>query len=244
MIRHLLVEATQLEADRARRPPNDGRSPACSGRPGRLRASHGLPVGDGGIRLSGAADGRNGARGHPPGQSSRDLGDVSTLAGHHPVGHPVEEHPIMAHDDHRAGPVLQEVFQGTQGVEIQVVRGLVEEQHVRTFSQNHQQLETPALATRESPDGRPRQLTGEPEAPISRMFIGSPGFLVGPATRSWTRADGSSSVSAGRSNRSDGRTPLDLSRAGDGLPGQDRQQGRLLTRWLLVPTRGAPGGRD
>ena len=62
------------------------------------------------------------------------------------VGHgPLEEGAVVADDDQRAGPVVEEVLERAQRVEVEVVGGLVEQQHVRLLGQREQQLHPPAL---------------------------------------------------------------------------------------------------
>ncbi len=52
-----------------------------------------------------------------------------------------------------AGPVLAEVLQHAEGIEVEIVGRLVEEQHVGSLGQHQQQLQPPPLAARKEADG-------------------------------------------------------------------------------------------
>ena len=69
----------------------------------------------------------------------------------------------MADDEEGAGPVVEEVLQGPQGVEVEVVRGLVEQQHVGLLGQRQEELDPPSLTAREEADRRPLGVVLEPE---------------------------------------------------------------------------------
>jgi hypothetical protein len=56
------------------------------------------------------------------------------------------------HDD--AGPVVEEVLQRPQGVEIEVVRRFVEQQHIRLRDEGQQQLQTSPFAAAQRADRR------------------------------------------------------------------------------------------
>ena len=53
-----------------------------------------------------------------------------------PLDRPVEEGPVMADHDECSRPVVEELLQGPESVEIEIVRRLVEEQHVRPVGQH------------------------------------------------------------------------------------------------------------
>ena len=76
----------------------------------------------------------------------------------------LEERAVVADDDDGAGPVLEDVLEHAQRVEVEVVRRLVEQQHVRAGPQREHQLEPAPLAAREQPDRRPLGVGVEPEA--------------------------------------------------------------------------------
>ena len=61
----------------------------------------------------------------------------------------------MADHDQRAGPVVEEVLERPQRVEVEVVGGLVEQQHVGRLAQHEHQLQPAALAARQQPDRAP-----------------------------------------------------------------------------------------
>ena len=75
----------------------------------------------------------------------------------------VEEGPVVADDDDDARPVVEEVLERAQRVEVEVVGRLVEQQHVRLLDQRQQQLQAAALAARQRADRRQLGVAVEPE---------------------------------------------------------------------------------
>jgi hypothetical protein len=69
------------------------------------------------------------------------------------VGHGVEEFAVVADDDHRAFVALEPGFQPDQGVQVQVVGGLVQQQQIARAHQRAGQLQAHAPAAREAVDG-------------------------------------------------------------------------------------------
>ena len=69
----------------------------------------------------------------------------------------------MADDHDDAGPVVEELLERAQGVEVEIVRRLVEQQDVGLLEQGEQQLQAPALAARECADRRELRVAVEPE---------------------------------------------------------------------------------
>src|SRR5690606_14456492 len=64
-------------------------------------------------------------RDEPPGPAA----GAAVTVHHQHVGHgALQEGPVAAHHHQGPGPVLEEVLQGAEGVEVEVVRGLVEQQ--------------------------------------------------------------------------------------------------------------------
>ena len=78
-------------------------------------------------------------------------------AGHHVV----EKRPVVAHQKHRAVVALQQVFQQFKGVDVQVVGGLVEHQHIGRARKQPGQQQTVALAARKAAHGRSRTRRAE-----------------------------------------------------------------------------------
>lgn len=79
------------------------------------------------------------------------------------VGDPLQEIPVVAHHDQRAGPRIEQILHGGEHVGVQVVGRLVEDQHVGLCQQDQQQLQATLLSAGEVLD-RCRQLgTGEAE---------------------------------------------------------------------------------
>src|SRR4051794_39722733 len=64
----------------------------------------------------------------------------------------VQEPAVVADDDRAAGVVLERFLQRPQGVDVEVVRRLVEEEHVRARLQDLGEVHAVALAAREHAD--------------------------------------------------------------------------------------------
>src|SRR5882672_151139 len=64
----------------------------------------------------------------------------------------IEEPAVVAGDEHASGELEQGVLQGAQGLDVEVVGGLVQEQHVRPGEHGLRQMHPPALAARERAD--------------------------------------------------------------------------------------------
>ena len=69
----------------------------------------------------------------------------------------------MGDHDQGAGPVVEEVLEHVQGLDVEVVGGLVEQQHVGLGEQQPEQLEAPPLATGQVADPRGQPVAGEAE---------------------------------------------------------------------------------
>ena len=70
------------------------------------------------------------------------------------VGDALEEVAVVGDDDEGAREGVEQVFHRGQGVGVEVVRGLVEEQHVRLAHEQAHELEAAALAARDLADAR------------------------------------------------------------------------------------------
>src|SRR5512137_3119163 len=71
------------------------------------------------------------------------------LAGQDVRGHAIEEPAVVRDDEHAAGVLEERVLQGAQGLDVEVVRRLVEEQDVGAGHQGLGQVEPAALAAGE-----------------------------------------------------------------------------------------------
>ncbi len=91
------------------------------------------------------------------------------------VGDPIEERTVVAGDDERAGPVVEERLERPQRVEVEVVGRLVEDQQVRLGRQHHHQLQPSPLATRQHPHRRVLGGRVEPE-PLEQRPVTVVGF--------------------------------------------------------------------
>ena len=81
---------------------------------------------------------------------------------HLAVADPLEQVAVVRDDDERAGPAVEEVLERRERLDVEVVRRLVEEQHVRLVHEQPGQLQPAALTAGEVPD--PRLLAGPGEA--------------------------------------------------------------------------------
>ena len=75
----------------------------------------------------------------------------------------VQQLDVVAHDEQGAPVGPQETHEPGLGVAVEVVGGLVEEQDVAAGKKDAGQLETPALAAREHPDGQVKAVVGQPQ---------------------------------------------------------------------------------
>ena len=64
----------------------------------------------------------------------------------HPLHHPIQEEAVVGHDDHRALVVRQGLLQPSHRLHVQVVGGLVQEQHVGVLEQHLAERDSPPLA--------------------------------------------------------------------------------------------------
>ena len=67
------------------------------------------------------------------------------------VADALDEVAVVADDDQRAGPAVEQVLERGQGVDVEVVGRLVEQQDVRLAHQQPHQLQPPALAAARGP---------------------------------------------------------------------------------------------
>ena len=87
------------------------------------------------------------------------------------VGDALEEVAVVGDDDEGAREGVEQVLHRGQGVGIEVVRGLVEEQHVRLAHEQAHELEAATLAARDFADARVG--TGPREAHALRHLRGA-----------------------------------------------------------------------
>lgn len=79
------------------------------------------------------------------------------------VGGALDEVAVVADDDERARPAVEDVLQLGQGLDVEVVGGLVEEEDVGLVHQEAQDLEAAAFTAGEVADRGPLLLLGEAE---------------------------------------------------------------------------------
>ena len=70
------------------------------------------------------------------------------------VGHALHQIAIVRHHHERARPRVQQVLQNGEHVGVQVIAGLVEDEHVGFLQQDEQQLQTALLPAGEVADAR------------------------------------------------------------------------------------------
>lgn len=95
----------------------------------------------------------------PAGQVAQTTAEDAELL----IGDALQEVPVVADDDQRAGPGVQQVLHGRQHVGVQVVGRLVEDQHVGLFQQDQEQLQPALLPTGQVLHGGGQLGTGEAE---------------------------------------------------------------------------------
>jgi hypothetical protein len=81
----------------------------------------------------------------------------------HGVGDPFQQVAVVAGHHQRAGPGVEQVLGGRERVGVQVVGGLVEQQHIRPAGQQPQQLEAPPLAAGQVGHRCPQPVAAEAE---------------------------------------------------------------------------------
>ena len=79
------------------------------------------------------------------------------------VGDALEEVAVVGDDDEGAGPAVEEVLEHVEGLDVEVVGGLVEQQHVGLGEQQPQQLEPAPLATGQVAEPGGELVAGEAE---------------------------------------------------------------------------------
>ena len=89
----------------------------------------------------------------------------------HLVDGSVEEGPVVTDDDGDARPVVEQVLERTQRVEIEIVGRFVEQEHVGLLDEREQQLEPSTFATAEGADGCELGVTVEPEPSHQRQVL-------------------------------------------------------------------------
>ena len=108
----------------------------------------------------------------------------------------------MADDDDDARPVVEELLERAQGVEVEIVRRLVEQEHVGLLDQREQQLQAPAFAARQRADRRELRVAVEPELAHQLDVVERRLTLVAGDGVAYTLRSGRGRGRAGRSSRS------------------------------------------
>ena len=80
------------------------------------------------------------------------------------VGHALHQEAVVRHQDQRAGPAVEQILDNRQHVGIQVVAGLVQDEHVGFVQDCQQQRQATALAARKIADAAPELLRRKAQA--------------------------------------------------------------------------------
>ena len=91
--------------------------------------------------------------------------DARTVA-HERIGdvtHPFQEVPVVGDDEQRARPLVKVVLDHAQGVDVQIIGRLVQEQHIGLLDEQPQQLQAAPLPTGELTHPGDQSLPAEPE---------------------------------------------------------------------------------
>ena len=80
------------------------------------------------------------------------------------VGHALHQEAVVCHQDQRAGPAVEQVLDNREHVGIQVVAGLVQDEHVGLVQDRQQQRQATALAARKIADAAPELLRRKSQA--------------------------------------------------------------------------------
>ena len=81
----------------------------------------------------------------------------------HAVAHPLEHVAVVGHHDQRADPAVEEVLQRREGLDVEVVGRLVEEQDVGPGHQQPDELQPAPLPAGQVADARDEPFAGQPE---------------------------------------------------------------------------------
>ncbi len=170
------------------------------------------------------------------------------------VGHALDEVPVVRDDDERARPRVEQVFERGEHVGVEVVRRLVEDQHVRLLEEDEQQLQSALLTTREVLH-RGRELgalEAEPFEQLARRELLGLGSRTEDVARAQPRDHDAHRVcevrlevvdALGERRHLDGLAALDTS--GRGLDrARDQPQERRLARAVHAQDAGALAGRE
>ncbi len=151
----------------------------------------------------------------------------------HPVHRALEERPVVAHHDDTAGQVVEEPFEAVEACEVEVVGGLVEQEHVEAAQEDRGQRGSSRLTTGKR-DGR--ALEGRLRQPEVGDHASCPGIEIGSARREVpveggaVRVGDDGVITRGRQRRR-GALEFQLGRGDAGSSGEELEQG------LVTPVR-------
>ena len=100
------------------------------------------------------------------------LDELALVEVQHARDRLVEQREVVADDEQRAAERAQERHQPRLGVDVEVVRRLVEQQEVAAREQDARELDAPALTTGERADREVEAVAGEPEARADAPHFG------------------------------------------------------------------------
>jgi hypothetical protein len=106
------------------------------------------------------------------------LGPAADVAAQRPVldgdrarAHRVQQSPVVGHEQDRAGKGPQRVLERLAALDVEMVGGLIEDQHVGCRLHEHRQRQAPALAAGQAAQRLLGLLAGEQEAPKQRARL-------------------------------------------------------------------------
>ncbi len=121
--------------------------------PGRSRVGRRRRRAPAGRGLRGRGRGRRGALADPVGVTAHVFAPAAAAFAHQRRrGDVIEELAVVRDDQQRAGELGEQVLEQLERLEVEVVRGLVQHEHVARLGQDARQLQAPPLAAREARD--------------------------------------------------------------------------------------------
>ena len=110
--------------------------------------------------------------GDPAVDATRDFGHPALGShGHEAIGRALQERTVVTHDDERSGPIVEEVLEDPQGVQVEIVRRLIEEEDIRAPREDQEELEPTPFSAGECPHTGEGQFARE-EEPLHQFNVG------------------------------------------------------------------------
>ena len=116
---------------------------------------------------------------HPPDPGRVAGTEVGPVQHDHVLDRALEERPVVADHHQRARPRIEQVLEGAERVEVEVVGRLVQQQDVRALAEDEGELQPAPLPTRQQAHRRPLHVRAEPQA-LQQRGVGPVGPPGGP----------------------------------------------------------------